>query len=53
MVDAKANRIYAYDPETLTFIDGATNKTTSVVLPIRTGMPRYTASETCRYSNPR
>lgn len=53
IVDAKANRIYAYDAETLTFIDGATNKTTSVVLPIPTGMSRYTASETCRYSNPR
>lgn len=52
VVNTATNQIYAYDPETLTIIDGATHKTTSIELPIRRGMQRDTAAATCRYSRP-
>jgi DNA-binding beta-propeller fold protein YncE len=51
-VNAATNQIYAYDPENLTIIDGETKKTTSLLLPIPVGMPRYTSSSTCRWSTP-
>jgi len=42
------NQIYAYDPESVTVIDGATNKATNLQLPIPPKMPRDTSNSTCR-----
>jgi len=51
-VNTATNQIYAYDPESVTVIDGATNKPTVLLLLIPPKMPRYTISSTCRWSTP-
>jgi hypothetical protein len=51
-VNSVTNQIFAYDPESLTVIDGATNKPTNLLLPIPPKMPRYTISSTCHWSTP-
>jgi len=47
-LNTATNQIYAYEPESVTIIDGATNKTTNILLPIQPKMPRYGDNSACR-----
>jgi YVTN family beta-propeller protein len=48
VVNTATNQAYAYDPGILTFIDGNTNKTTGLLLPMPSELQRYKSSATCR-----